>query len=171
MTRAFAKSDRIGQVERLLLTSRVPLSQAEIARRCEVHRSTIGRLVQGMVDDGIPVRLTDEGLVYIERTAYISKIHLKLHEALAVFLACRLLARYSDKPNAHTIAALEKLGASLHTVMPGLGQHIGGTSLALKARPDLLPPHYSGFVKSDDAFYKPIRDAGLATGKLAPLKK
>ncbi|NCC34555.1 MAG: hypothetical protein EOM24_21450 [Chloroflexia bacterium] len=48
MTRAFAKSDRIGQVERLLLTSRVPLSQAEIARRCEVHRSTIGRLVQGM---------------------------------------------------------------------------------------------------------------------------
>ncbi len=55
MTRAFAKSDRIGQVERLLLTSRVPLSQAEIARRCEVHRSTIGRLVQGMIDNGIPV--------------------------------------------------------------------------------------------------------------------
>jgi phosphonate transport system substrate-binding protein len=42
---------------------------------------------------------------------------------------------------------------------------------ALKARPELLPPHYTGFVKSDDAFYKPIRDAGLATGKLAPLKK
>lgn len=40
MTRAFARSDRIGQVERLLLASRVPLSQAEIARRCEVHRST-----------------------------------------------------------------------------------------------------------------------------------
>lgn len=42
---------------------------------------------------------------------------------------------------------------------------------ALKSRPELLPPHYTGFVKSDDAFYKPIRDAGLATGKLAPLKK
>lgn len=41
----------------------------------------------------------------------------------------------------------------------------------LKTRPDLLPPHYTGFVRTDDAFYKPIRDAGLATGKLTPVKK
>lgn len=134
MTRAFAKSNRIGQVERLLLASRVPLSQAEIARRCEVHRSTIGRLVQDMVDDGIPVRLTDEGLVYVERTAYISRLHLKLHEATAVFLACRMLARYSDKPNSHTVEALEKLGVSLQSVMPGLGGHIATTSAALRSR-------------------------------------
>lgn len=134
MTRAFAKSDRIGQVERLLLTSRIPLSQAEIARRCAVHRSTIGRLIQGMTDEGIPVRYTDEGAVYIERTAYISKVHLKLHEAMATFLACRLLARYSDKPNVHTVAALEKLGVALQAVMPALGQHIGDTTTTLRAR-------------------------------------
>ncbi|HNA04419.1 MAG TPA: phosphate/phosphite/phosphonate ABC transporter substrate-binding protein [Rhodocyclaceae bacterium] len=42
---------------------------------------------------------------------------------------------------------------------------------ALKAAPDLLPPHYTGFITSDDAFYKPIRDAGLATGKLTPARK
>lgn len=36
----------------------------------------------------------------------------------------------------------------------------------LKARPELLPPHYTGFVVRDNTFYKPIRDAGLATGKL-----
>ena len=134
MTRAFGRSDRIGQVERLLLTSRIPLSQAEIARRCEVDRSTIGRMIQPMIDAGIPVRYTEEGLLYIERTAYISTIRLKLHEALAVFLACRLLARYSDKPNAHTVAALEKLGASLQAVMPELGLHIGGTTQALRGR-------------------------------------
>ena len=134
MNRAFAKSNRIGQVERLLLNSRVPLSQSEIARRCEVNRSTISRLIQDMVDDGIPVRSTEEKAVYIERTAYISKIHLKLHEALAIFLACRLLARYSDKPNVHTVAALEKLGASLQVVMPTLGHHIGDTTKALQLR-------------------------------------
>jgi len=39
---------------------------------------------------------------------------------------------------------------------------------ALKTRPDLLPPRYGGFVSKDDTFYKPIRDAGLATGKLTP---
>jgi CRISPR-associated endonuclease/helicase Cas3 len=134
MTRAFAKSNRIGQVERLLLTSRVPLSQAEIARRCEVHRSTIGRLVQDMVDDGIPVRLTEDNLVYIERSAYLSRIHLKLHEATAVFLACRLLARYSDKPNQHTVVALEKLGAALQGAMPNIGLHIASTSADLARR-------------------------------------
>jgi phosphonate transport system substrate-binding protein len=39
-----------------------------------------------------------------------------------------------------------------------------GTQLA--GQPNLLPANYTGFVASDNAFYKPIRDAGLATGKL-----
>lgn len=37
---------------------------------------------------------------------------------------------------------------------------------ALKNKPELLPPHYTGFVIKDNNFYKPIRDAALATGKL-----
>lgn len=45
-----------------------------------------------------------------------------------------------------------------------------GVGEALKSQPGLLPPHYGGFVAKDNAFYKPIRDAGLATGKLAPRK-
>ena len=138
MNRAFAKSGRISQVERLLLASRAHLSQAEIARRCDVHRSTIGRLIQDMVDNEIPVRVDDEGLIYIDRTAYISTLRLKLHEAMAVFLAGRLLARYSDKPNAHAVEALDKLGAALGGVMPALGQHITSTSAALRGR---FPKH------------------------------
>jgi len=134
MNRAFAKSGRISQVERLLLANRAHLSQAEIARRCDVHRSTIGRLIQDMVDNEIPVRIDDEGLVYIERTAYISTLRLKLHEAMAVFLAGRLLARYSDKPNVHAVEALDKLGGALRGVMPELGQHISSTSAALRGR-------------------------------------
>ncbi|MDB5760822.1 MAG: phnD [Burkholderia sp.] len=39
---------------------------------------------------------------------------------------------------------------------------------ALKADGKLLPAHYTGFVRSNDALYKSIRDAGLATGKLQP---
>jgi len=39
-----------------------------------------------------------------------------------------------------------------------------GPALAGNAR--LLPARYGGFVVTDNAFYKPIRDAGLATGKL-----
>ncbi len=36
----------------------------------------------------------------------------------------------------------------------------------LTRSPRLLPPRYTGFVAKDNAYYRPIRDAGLATGKL-----
>ncbi|MBL8518978.1 MAG: phosphate/phosphite/phosphonate ABC transporter substrate-binding protein [Betaproteobacteria bacterium] len=42
---------------------------------------------------------------------------------------------------------------------------------ALKTQPNLLPKSYTGFVTQDNRFYAPIRDAGLATGKLTPAKR
>lgn len=39
---------------------------------------------------------------------------------------------------------------------------------AMEENPKLLPARYTGFVKRDNAFYAPIREAGLATGKLKP---
>ncbi len=36
----------------------------------------------------------------------------------------------------------------------------------LKRTPNLLPPRYTGFVSKDNSFYRPIRDAGLASGQL-----
>lgn len=41
----------------------------------------------------------------------------------------------------------------------------------LKTQPDLLPRHYTGFVSKDNGFYAPIREAGLATGKLTPVRR
>jgi phosphonate transport system substrate-binding protein len=49
--------------------------------------------------------------------------------------------------------------AKLQAALLGVGEE-------LKKNPALLPNHYTGFSKSDNAFYKPVRDAGLATGKL-----
>ncbi len=49
-----------------------------------------------------------------------------------------------------------KLRAALEAVGP-----------ELRRTPNLLPPRYTGFVAKDNSYYKPIRDAGLATGKLA----
>jgi phosphonate transport system substrate-binding protein len=36
----------------------------------------------------------------------------------------------------------------------------------LKRTPNLLPPRYTGFVAKDNTYYRPIRDAGLASGQL-----
>ena len=41
----------------------------------------------------------------------------------------------------------------------------------LKTQANLLPNNYTGFVAKDNTYYAPIRDAGLATGKLTPVKK
>jgi len=41
----------------------------------------------------------------------------------------------------------------------------------LKTQTNLLPKSYTGFVTKDNSFYAPIRDAGLATGKLTPVKR
>jgi phosphonate transport system substrate-binding protein len=45
---------------------------------------------------------------------------------------------------------------------------LAGIEAELKKNPELLPKNYTGFVKKDNSYYKPIRDAGLATGKLTP---
>ena len=54
---------------------------------------------------------------------------------------------------AKLVKALEEIGAEL------------------KAQPNLLPNNYTGFVAKDNKYYGPIRDAGLATGKLTPVKR
>ena len=41
----------------------------------------------------------------------------------------------------------------------------------LKANPNLLPNHYTGFVSKNNTYYAPIKDAALAMGWLAPAKK
>ena len=52
-------------------------------------------------------------------------------------------------------AFVAKLRAALESVGP-----------ELRRTPNLLPARYTGFVAKDNSFYRPIRDAGLATGKL-----
>jgi phosphonate transport system substrate-binding protein len=52
------------------------------------------------------------------------------------------------------------------TLVARLRAALAETGALLAKQPNLLPANYTGFVDSDNAFYKPIRDAGLATGTL-----
>lgn len=47
-----------------------------------------------------------------------------------------------------------------------LRQALESVGPELARNPTLLPPRYTGFVSRDNDFYRPIRDAGLATGAL-----
>mgnify|MGYP000844104642 CR=1 FL=1 len=73
---------------------------------------------------------------------------------------------WTSAPLPNDAVALRKELAADADFVDRLRQALVGVGAALEQEPRLLPPHYTGFVASDNAFYKPIRDAGLATGKL-----
>ena len=107
MTRMSSKFTRIGQIEALLWANREGSKPTEITRLLgEKHVSTITRCLPDLpsyiyVDD------KDEGKWKIDRSADLVKSALTLNEAMAVHLAERLLARYSDKANPHAVLALK----------------------------------------------------------------
>lgn len=113
------------------------------------HQAIETQVTQGLLDAGADYNrnrnaMIEQGLIKAEDSKIIWTSAPLPNDAFAV---SALLA--NDK------ALIDKLQAAL-----------GEVGNVLKVNPGLLPPHYTGFVSRDNSFYKPIRDAGLATGKL-----
>ncbi|MAT43253.1 MAG: hypothetical protein CL609_13015, partial [Anaerolineaceae bacterium] len=123
MNPSFKKVDRLLQIETLLLAHPEGLTQAELARRLDVNRSTIGRYISHLPKN-IYIDDLDGGKWKIDRSAYLVKVRFNLHEATALHLASRLLANRLDKQNPHAAAALRKLGLALNKLAPHVSQHI-----------------------------------------------
>ena len=117
------------------------------------HQAIETQVAAGQLDAGADYNrnrnaMIEQGLIKAERSKVIWQSAPLPNDA---FVVSQALAR--DKVFvARLQAALAEIGPLLATASP--------------PQPALLPAHYTGFVTSDNAFYKPIRDAGLATGKL-----
>lgn len=122
MERAANKAERLLQIEALLLTHPEGLTQAEIARRLGVNRSTINRYLPDL--DRFCIYETDGGRLAIDRDHYLMNVRLTLHEAMALHLAARLMATHADKQNPHAAAALRKLGLALEKLAPRVAEHL-----------------------------------------------
>lgn len=115
------------------------------------HQAIQTQVTAGQLDAGADYNrnrtaMIDQGLIKAERSKIIWQSAPLPNDAVAVSAAL-----YKDKKFVGDIqAALLDIGAML------------------KTQPQLLPANYTGFVSTDNSFYKPIRDAGLATGKLTP---
>ena len=123
MERAANKAERLLQIEALLLAYPEGLTQAEIARRLRVNRSTIHRYLPDLTAR-FAVYETDDGRLAIDRDQYLTNVRLTLHEAMAVHLAARLMATRMDKQNPHASAALRKLGLALEKLAPRISDHL-----------------------------------------------
>lgn len=120
MSHAENKANRLQQIEALLLTHPEGLTQAEIARRLGVNRSTI---LRNLVDLPAPI-YEESGRYFIDRESYLINVRFSLHEAMAVHLASRLLSTRMDRQNPHAAAALRKLGLSMATLAPRISHHL-----------------------------------------------
>ena len=120
MPRAENKAVRLSQIEVLLIDHPEGLTQTQIAKRLEVHRSTIMRNLSDMT---API-YEENGRFFIDRESYLVNLRLNLHEALSIHLAGRLMSTRIDRQNQHTAAAFRKLGIALETLAPQISHFV-----------------------------------------------
>ena len=113
------------------------------------HQAIETQVTQGVLDAGADYdrnrnAMIEQGLIKAEQSRIIWTSAPLPNDAFAVSKA---------------LAADKAFVTRLQTALSGVGA-------ALASQPQLLPAHYTGFVVRDNSFYKPIRDAGLATGNL-----
>ncbi len=126
----------------ILLGARDYMPQAEVARRLGVNRSTAHRLLEQLPEMGIPIEWDEQRRVRLDRSRYEFDLRLNLDEALAVFIACRLLARHSDRPNPHVIDALTKLGGALKGHARVIADHVLATSEQVRRKSNQAAREY-----------------------------
>ncbi|HPH96073.1 MAG TPA: WYL domain-containing protein [Anaerolineaceae bacterium] len=127
-TRLDHKIVRLQQIETLLLDHPEGMTQAELARRLGVNRSTIHR---NLADVSSYV-YEDGGRVFIDRKAYLVSVRFNLHEALSIHLAARLLTQTLDRQNPNAASALRKLGVALERLAPLISAHLGRSAEAIE---------------------------------------
>ncbi|RME97469.1 MAG: WYL domain-containing transcriptional regulator [Chloroflexi bacterium] len=145
MERASNKSERLAQLEHLLIANPHGLKRAEIARRLGVNRSTIGRYIDELSsrhDVPIPICNEDDGRIKINRDDYLNYIGLTVHEAMAVHLATRLMATRTDKHNPYAASALRKLGNALKSFAPFISRHVLASASVMDDAGQRYNPNY-----------------------------
>lgn len=141
MSRAENKTQRLLQMEALLLSHPEGLTQSEIARHLGVDRSVIHR---NLYDFGklYPVIEHEDGRVSLDRSSYLVKVAFTLHEAMGVHLASRLLATRMDKHNPHAASALRKLGIALEKLAPRISTHVKQSADVMDEADQRQDPRY-----------------------------
>jgi len=124
MSSSETKTERLFQIETLLLTHPHGFTQAELARRLGVNRSTIMRYLPSLMKICNHSIYEEERRLVLDRSAYVVNVRLTLHEATAVHLAARLLTQALDRQNPHAASALRKLGLALESLAPHISRHM-----------------------------------------------
>ncbi|RMG83575.1 MAG: WYL domain-containing transcriptional regulator [Chloroflexi bacterium] len=129
-TRPINRTERLASIEQMLFRSPHGLRAVEIAHACGVDRRTVYRDISLLGDIGIPIYQQD-GRFFINREQYLANVRLSANEALALFIAARVLVHHADLQNPHLISGIRKIshvlpetsGAHVAFVLESLQQH------------------------------------------------
>src|SRR5579859_112864 len=130
-TRLVSRTERLAEIERILFRSAHGMRVMEIAEACGVDRRTIYRDLDTLSTMGVPI-WQDEGRFGIIRDQYLATVRLTFNEAMALFIAARLLSRHADHQNPHVVSALTKLGMAFPEP---LASHVAFTAEAVRQHP------------------------------------
>ncbi len=135
--RLTSRTERLAEIERMLFRSANGMRVIEIAEACGVDRRTVYRDLDLLSTIGVPI-WQDGGRFGIIRDQYLATVRLNFNEAVAMFIAARLLSRHADQQNPHIVSALTKLGMAFPEP---LASHVAFTAEAQRqhpAKPDFV---------------------------------
>jgi proteasome accessory factor B len=107
----------------------VPVS--EIARLTGMNKRTVYRDLRALEDElDVPIFLAGRGRYGIERKFVLPPLHLTVPEAIVLFLAARLIARWSDESDQAVIGAFMKIASELPQP---IARHVTATMLSVES--------------------------------------
>jgi predicted DNA-binding transcriptional regulator YafY len=110
--------------------SGVPVT--EIARLTGMTTRTVYRDLRALEDElGVPIYQAGRGRFGVERKFFLPPLHLSIPEAIVLFLAARLIARWSDEYDKHVVTAFTKLADALPQP---IARHVAASMLAIGER-------------------------------------
>ena len=135
-------ADRIGRkrdrLARLLAVTSILFSRGsgetgvsvdEIARLTGMNKRTVYRDIRALEDElDVPVFQAGRGRYGIERKFFLPPLRLSVPEAIVLFLASRLIARWSDQYDAAVVSAFTKLADALPQP---IARHVAATMVAV----------------------------------------
>ncbi len=134
------KSERLMQLELLLLSHPEGMRRAEIARRLGVHRSTVGRYV-----DELRRKIDiweDEYTIGISSDESMNMMKLSIYESLAFHLSAELLAKHMEYHNPHMSSGLRKLAENLRNYAPTISENINAVAESIETGAKKQDPQY-----------------------------
>lgn len=130
-TRLIKRSERLARIEQMLFQNAVGLRAVQIADACGVDRRTVYRDLALLNKSGIPVYQKD-GRFFIKHEYYLAKVRLNANEAIALYIAARMVAYHAEQQNPFIVSALTKLSAALPE---SLASHVAFTTQAAMSIP------------------------------------